>query len=73
MFQRLYARSLLSVLELKRQLRWLAALPGARPFEITQRRLEHIMLRGDRFRSRMPHAYWLTLIVLALLLVPAPA
>jgi beta-lactamase regulating signal transducer with metallopeptidase domain/predicted esterase len=65
-----YARSLLSVLELKRQLRWLAALPGARPFEITQRRLEHIMLRSDRFRRRMPHGYWLTLIVLALLLVP---
>ena len=28
------------------------------------------MLRGDRFRSRMPHAFWLTLIVLALLLFP---
>jgi hypothetical protein len=51
-------------------LRCLVALPGARPFEITQRRLEHIVLRGDRFRSRMPRAYWLTLIVLALLLVP---
>jgi hypothetical protein len=51
-------------------LRCLAALPGARPFENTQRRLEHIMLRGDRSRSRMPQAYWLTLIVLALLLVP---
>jgi bla regulator protein blaR1 len=50
-----YARSLLNVLELKRQLRWLAAMPGAREFEITQRRLEHIMLRGERFRSRMPH------------------
>ena len=28
------------------------------------------MLRGDRFRSRMPHGYWLALIVVALLLVP---
>ena len=65
-----YARGLLSVLELKRQLRWLAASPGARPFEITQQRLEHIMLRGGRFRAKTPHGYWLTLIVLALLLVP---
>jgi beta-lactamase regulating signal transducer with metallopeptidase domain/predicted esterase len=65
-----YARSLVSVLELKRQLRWLSAAPGARPFEITQRRLEHIMLRGDRFRSRMPRGYWLALFVVALLLVP---
>jgi beta-lactamase regulating signal transducer with metallopeptidase domain/predicted esterase len=65
-----YARSLVSVLELKRQLRWLSALPGARPFEITQRRLEHIMLGSDRFRSRMPHRYWLTSIAVALTLVP---
>jgi beta-lactamase regulating signal transducer with metallopeptidase domain/predicted esterase len=65
-----YARSLVSVLELKRQLRWLSAAPGARPFEITKRRLEHIMLRGDRFRSRMPRGYWLVLLVVALLLVP---
>jgi predicted esterase len=65
-----YARSLVSVLELKRQLRWLSAAPGARPFEITQRRLEHIMLRGDRFRSRMPNSYWLALFVVALVLVP---
>jgi beta-lactamase regulating signal transducer with metallopeptidase domain/predicted esterase len=65
-----YARSLLKVLELKRQLRGLTALPGARPFEITQRRLEHIMLRGGRFRSRMPYLYWPAMIVLALLLVP---
>jgi beta-lactamase regulating signal transducer with metallopeptidase domain/predicted esterase len=65
-----YARGLLSVLELKRQLRWPAASPGARPFEITQQRLEHIMLRGGRFRAKTPHGYWLTLIVLALLLVP---
>jgi hypothetical protein len=28
------------------------------------------MLRGDRFRRRTPHAFWLTLIALALLLVP---
>jgi beta-lactamase regulating signal transducer with metallopeptidase domain/predicted esterase len=65
-----YARSLLDVLELKRQLRWLPASPGARPFEITQRRLEHIMLRADQFRIRTPRRDWLTLIVLALFLVP---
>jgi predicted esterase len=65
-----YARSLLGVLELKQQLRWPASAPGTRSFEINQHRLEHIMLRGDRFQSRMPRGCWLTLIVLALLLVP---
>jgi beta-lactamase regulating signal transducer with metallopeptidase domain/predicted esterase len=65
-----YARGLLSVLELKRQLRWLATVPGARPFEINQRRLEHIMSRGDRFQARTPRAYWLTLIALVFLVVP---
>jgi beta-lactamase regulating signal transducer with metallopeptidase domain/predicted esterase len=65
-----YARSLLNVLELKRQLRPLPTSPGARPFEITQRRLEHIMLHSDRFRTRAPRRDWLTLLVLALFLIP---
>ena len=65
-----YARTLLSVLELKRHLRSMPASPGARPFEITQRRLEHIMLRSNRFRARTPRRDWLALVVLGLLLVP---
>lgn len=71
-----YARSLMSVLELKQQLRPLAALPGVRAFEINKQRLEHIMLNHDRFQPRMPRRYWLLLIAGALLIVPgakAPA
>ncbi len=65
-----YARALLSVLELKRQLRSMPVSPGARPFEITQRRLEHIRLRSDRFRARTPRRDWLALLALGLLLIP---
>ena len=65
-----YARSLLNVLELKRHLRSLPVSPGARPIEITQRRLEHLMLRCNRFRSRTPRRDWLALVVAALFLLP---
>ncbi len=65
-----YARSLLNVLELKRHLRSLPVSPGARPIEITQCRLEHVMLRGNRFRSRTPRRDWLTSVVVALFLIP---
>ncbi len=62
-----YARSLLGVLDLKLQMRWLSKLPGIRPMEITKQRLEHVMLHASRFQVRMPRWYWL-LAVLALLL-----
>ncbi|MEX2121988.1 MAG: M56 family metallopeptidase [Pirellulales bacterium] len=65
-----YARSLVGVLHLKRQLRWLSALPGVRLFELTKRRLEHLMLHSDHFRTRMPRRYWLVLIAGVLMLAP---
>lgn len=48
----LYARTLLAVLELKRQLRSLIALPGVRPLEVTSRRLEYIMRNSNVYRRR---------------------
>jgi beta-lactamase regulating signal transducer with metallopeptidase domain len=65
-----YARSLLNVLELKRQLRWLGPLPGLRPFEVTKQRLERLMTHSADFRPRMPRAYWLLLLAGVLLLAP---
>jgi beta-lactamase regulating signal transducer with metallopeptidase domain len=65
-----YARCLINVLELKRQLRWLRPLPGLRPFEVTKQRLEHLMQHSVSFRTRMPRAYWLLLIVGVLLVAP---
>jgi beta-lactamase regulating signal transducer with metallopeptidase domain len=66
----LYARSLLNVLELKRQLRWLGPLPGLRPFEVTKQRLERLMTHSTDFRPRMPRAYWLLLLAGVLIFVP---
>ncbi|HEX4069610.1 MAG TPA: M56 family metallopeptidase [Planctomycetaceae bacterium] len=65
-----YARSLLNVLELKRQLRWLGPLPGLRPFEVTKQRLERLMTHSADFRRRMPRAYWLLLLAGVLVFVP---
>lgn len=68
-----YARGLLDVLELKHQIRPLAALPGVRPFDITKQRLEHIMHPAPRFHKRPPRRYWLILPAGFLLLAPAAA
>jgi beta-lactamase regulating signal transducer with metallopeptidase domain len=65
-----YARMLLTILEMKRQLRWPTALPGARRFEITRQRLERIMIDGSRFHERMPRGYWLVLLAAGLLVLP---
>jgi beta-lactamase regulating signal transducer with metallopeptidase domain len=65
-----YARSLLNVLELKRQLRWLGPLPGLRPFEVTKQRLERLMTHSAEFRPRMPRAYWLLLLAGVLVIGP---
>jgi beta-lactamase regulating signal transducer with metallopeptidase domain len=65
-----YARSLVNVLELKRQLRWLGPLPGLRPFEVTKQRLERLMTHSADFRARMPRGYWLLLLAGVLLLAP---
>jgi beta-lactamase regulating signal transducer with metallopeptidase domain len=66
----LYARCLVNVLALKRQLRWLRPLPGLRPFEVTKQRLEHLMRHSASFHTRTPRAYWLLLIVGLLVVAP---
>jgi Tol biopolymer transport system component len=64
-----YVRGLMSVLELKRQLRPLPALPGVRAFEINKQRLEHLM-SNQQFLPRMPRRYWLLLLAGILLIGP---
>jgi beta-lactamase regulating signal transducer with metallopeptidase domain/Tol biopolymer transport system component len=65
-----YAHSLLRVLDIKRKLRCPAALPGIRPFEITRRRLDHVLQNAPRFHPRMQTRYWLVLAIGILLLLP---
>lgn len=66
----LYARTLLAVLELKRRLRSLIALPGVRPLEVTSRRLEYIMRHSHAHRRRTSFLSWLVFAVGAVLLAP---
>jgi beta-lactamase regulating signal transducer with metallopeptidase domain len=64
-----YARTLLSVVELKGRLRIPAAIPGVRAMEVTSQRLETIM----RFQSGSGKGAWLPRIAFAcgaILLVP---
>ena len=49
-----YARSLLSVLELKQELKAIPVAPGVRPFDITANRLEKFMTCEIIGRSRTP-------------------
>jgi uncharacterized protein (TIGR03067 family) len=65
-----YARGLLSVLELRRQLRPIFALPGVRPLDVTRKRLEHIMTSGFAPRDRTSRRQWLVLAALAVILAP---
>ena len=65
-----YARGLLRVLELRQQLRPLFALPGVRPLDLTRNRLEHIMAYGSAPQPRTSRGQWLSLAVIAIVLVP---
>jgi beta-lactamase regulating signal transducer with metallopeptidase domain/outer membrane protein assembly factor BamB len=65
-----YARSLMAVLEMNHQLRWLAAVPGIRRYEIIKQRLTHIMVNSGRFQRRTPRVHWLALAVVVLVCVP---
>jgi beta-lactamase regulating signal transducer with metallopeptidase domain len=65
-----YAQSLLDVLKLRRQRRFLPAWPGMRASEITRQRLEHIVRRGRLAHARTPRGYWL--LAMATLLVTLP-
>lgn len=65
-----YARSLLSVLELKQQLKAIPVVPGVRPFDITSRRLEEIMMLGQGSRQQTPRWCWAVAIVFAIVSLP---
>ena len=65
-----YARSLLDVLALKRQLRSEFAIPGIRPVEITSQRMEDIMQRSNGFHCRTPRWCWGVLLLAAALVLP---
>ncbi len=65
-----YARSLLSVLELKRELKAIPVAPGVRPFDITANRLEKIMTCEKRGRSRTPIWCWAVAVLLAVVSLP---
>lgn len=65
-----YARSLLDVLEMKRRLQSVFAVPGIRPFEITSKRLEDIMQRAGNFHRRTPWWVWGVGFVGATLVLP---
>lgn len=68
-----YARSLLAVLELKRDLAAVPAVPGIRPVEITSQRLERIMRLGHGGYRRTPWWCWLAMLVVVAVLLPGAA
>ena len=65
-----YARSLLSVLELKKELKAVPIVPGVRPFDITSKRLERIMELGSASRSRTPAWCWIVAVIFAVVSLP---
>jgi beta-lactamase regulating signal transducer with metallopeptidase domain len=68
-----YARALLDVLERRRMLQPLPALPGVRPVEVTSRRLERIMKLGQGSRRRSPWWCWVVMLAVAVLTLPGAA
>ncbi|MCX7418812.1 MAG: hypothetical protein NT013_04650 [Planctomycetia bacterium] len=54
-----YARALVDVLELKRELKPVPIFPGVRPVEVTSQRLERIMQLGQGCHRRTPWWCWL--------------
>jgi len=68
-----YARSLLGVLEWKRVLIPAPAVPGVRAVEITSRRLERIMTLGQGCRRRTPWWCWVTMLLVAAVVLPGSA
>jgi hypothetical protein len=68
-----YARTLLTVLELKQTLRPVPGFPGMKPVEITSKRLERIMSLGQGCRNRTPRWCWVALIVVLAATLPGRA
>lgn len=65
-----YARCLLDVLELKRQLTPVPVFPGVRPVQITSKRLEQIMQTGQGSPKRCPWWCHATFVIGAVLAIP---
>ena len=68
-----YARTLLDVLALKQQLTPIPAFPGVRPVDVTSQRLERIMQLGQGCHKRTPWWCWLSMLILALAVLPGAA
>jgi beta-lactamase regulating signal transducer with metallopeptidase domain len=65
-----YARCLLNVLELNERFGPAEGLAAMSPFEVTSRRLRHIMRPAEAFRAHMPGACWAVLLAAALVILP---
>lgn len=68
-----YARTLLTVLELKQSLRPVPVFPGMKPVEITSHRLERIMSLRQGCRNRTPWWCWGALTVVLAATLPGRA
>ncbi len=68
--QERYSQNLIDVLKLNRQVRPVLIAPGVRALDITRKRLEHIMNLPEVISKRMPHYYWLVLLVGAVVVLP---
>lgn len=69
----LYANALLNVLEFKTTNFAPAALPGIRSFEVTKKRLEHIMLRSAHFQKCLPRWSFVVAAIALMLSLPGAA
>ncbi|MBN2024643.1 MAG: hypothetical protein JW809_17835 [Pirellulales bacterium] len=68
-----YARLLLDVLQRKRTLFPVPAVPGVRPVEVTSKRLERIMRLGQGSRRRSPWWCWVVTVLAAAVVLPGAA
>lgn len=68
-----YARSLIDVLALKKQLQPVPACPGVRPVEVTSQRLERIMRLRQGCHKKTPWWCWLAMFLLAVAVLPGAA
>ncbi len=65
-----YARSLLAVIESKHALQPIPVFPGMKPVEITTQRMERIMSLKTGLNKRTPLWCWLTVALLAIIMLP---